>query len=203
MIGSYTQIINKKIANDLDENTQTYFEYVTDGVDRMNNLLDGLLKYSTVGRGAQDMKRINLNDTLIIVQSNLRLLIEENKAEIIHDELPTVNGISSLLSQLFQNLISNALKFQKPGNTTKIIISSEEKENEYIISVKDNGIGIKPEYKDRIFVIFQRLHARTDYEGTGIGLALCYKIMQRMGGKIWVESELGEGATFFFNFPKA
>ena len=175
---------------------------MTDGVDRMNNLLDGLLKYATVGRGEQLLKPVNLNDSLIICQSNLRLLIAENQAEIISDELPTINGIPSLISQLFQNLISNALKFQKEDNTPKIIITSEEKEDEYIISIKDNGIGIKPEYKDRIFVIFQRLHARTEYEGTGIGLALCYKIMQRMGGKIWVESELGEGATFYFNFPK-
>ena len=202
MIGSYTQIINRKFAKDVDDDTQSFFNYVTDGVDRMNNLLDGLLKYATVGRGEQEMRDVNLNDTLIICQSNLRLLITENKAEIISDDLPTIKGIPSLISQLFQNLISNALKFQKEDNSPKIIISSEEKEDEYIISIKDNGIGIKPEYKDRIFVIFQRLHARTQYEGTGIGLALCYKIMQRMGGKIWVESELGEGATFYFNFPK-
>ncbi len=202
MIGSYTQIINRKFGKDANEDEQSYFNYVTDGVDRMNNLLDGLLKYATVGRGEQLLKPVNLNDSLIICQSNLRLLIAENQAEIISDELPIINGIPSLISQLFQNLISNALKFQKENNTPKIIISSEEKEHEYIISIKDNGIGIKREYKDRIFVIFQRLHARTEYEGTGIGLALCYKIMQRMGGKIWVESELGEGATFYFNFPK-
>jgi len=202
MIGSYTQIINKKFEAETDEDTQTFFDYVTDGVNRMNNLLDGLLQYSTVGRGAQDLKPVNLNDTLIICQSNLRLLIAESNVNIVADELPTVLGISSLLSQLFQNLISNAIKFRKKEGQPEIIIKTEEKENEYLISIKDNGIGIKPEYKNRIFVIFQRLHARTDYEGTGIGLAICHKIMQRMGGKIWVESELGEGATFFFTFPK-
>ncbi|MFK8009697.1 MAG: ATP-binding protein [Saprospiraceae bacterium] len=202
MIGSYTQIINRKFANKLDENTQTYFHYVTDGVERMDNLLDGLLKYATVGRGAQELKVINLNDTILICQANLRLLIEETKTKLEVDELPSILGIGSLLSQLFQNLISNGIKFRNKDMIPEITIRSEEKENEYLISIKDNGIGIKEEYKERIFVIFQRLHARTDYEGTGIGLAICHKIMQRMGGKIWVESEYGNGSTFFFTFPK-
>lgn len=202
MIGSYTQIIHKKLATELDENTQTYFHYVTDGVDRMNNLLDGLLKYATVGRGAQNLKVIDLNDTMVICLANLRLLIEETKTKLVVDELPSILGISSLLSQLFQNLISNAIKFRDKDTVPEIIIRNEEKENEYLISIKDNGIGIKDEYKEQIFVIFQRLHARTDYEGTGIGLAICHKIMQRMGGKIWVESEYGNGSTFFITFPK-
>ncbi len=202
MIGSYTQIINKKLASELDENTQTYFYYVTDGVERMNNLLDGLLKYATVGRGIQDLKVVDLNDTIVICQANLRLLIEETKTKLEVDELPSILGISSLLSQLFQNLISNAIKFRNKDTIPEITIRCEVKEKEYLISIKDNGIGIKDEYKERIFVIFQRLHARTDYEGTGIGLAICHKIMQRMGGKIWVESEYGKGSTFFFTFPK-
>ena len=202
MIGSFTKIINNKFAGEADEKTQTYFDYVTDGVDRMNDLLDGLLQYATVGRGALELKPVNLNDILIVCKSNLRLLIEETKTEIIADELPTIQGISSLVSQLFQNLISNAIKFRGKDTIPKIEIRNEEREKDFLISVKDNGIGIKPEYKDRIFVIFQRLHARTEFEGTGIGLAICHKIIQRLGGKIWVESELGEGATFFFTFPK-
>lgn len=202
MIGSYTQIINRKFASEIDESTQTYFYYVTDGVERMNNLLDGLLKYATVGRGAQELKVVNLNDTILICQANLRLLIEETKTKLEVDELPSILGIGSLLSQLFQNLISNAIKFRNKDTIPEITIRSEERKSEYLISIKDNGIGIKEEYKERIFVIFQRLHARTDYEGTGIGLAICHKIMQRMGGKIWVESEYGNGSTFFFTFPK-
>ena len=202
MIGSYTQIIYKKFAPQADENSQTYFHYVTDGVTRMNNLLDGLLQYATIGRGQRELKTIQLNDILFICQSNLRLLIEETGTEIIADDLPEVQGISTLLIQLFQNLLANAIKFRKKDIVPKVIIGCEEKEKEYLISVKDNGIGIKPEYKDRIFVIFQRLHARTDYEGTGIGLAVCHKIIHRMGGKIWVKSELGDGATFYFTFPK-
>lgn len=201
MIGSYTQIIHRKFAKDIDDDSKTYFHYVTDGVNRMNNLLDGLLKYATVGRGAQELKPVNLNDTLVICQSNLRLLIEETQTKIIADELPTVKGISSLMSQLFQNLISNAIKFRNKDVAPEIRITCQQKEGEYLLSIQDNGIGIKPEYKDRIFVIFQRLHAQTDYEGTGIGLAICHKIMQRLGGKIWVESELGEGATFHLTFP--
>ena len=202
MIGSYTQIINRKYASDIDDNTQAYFHYVTDGVERMNNLLDGLLKYATVGRGAQELKVINLNDTLLICQANLRLLIEETNTKLEVDELPSILGISSLLSQLFQNLILNAIKFRNKDTFPEISIKSEEREKEYLIAIKDNGIGIKEEYKERIFVIFQRLHAQTDYEGTGIGLAICHKIMQRMGGKIWVDSEYGNGSTFFFTFPK-
>ena len=202
MIGSYTQIINRKYASDIDDNTQAYFHYVTDGVERMNSLLDGLLKYATVGRGAQELKVINLNDTLLICQANLRLLIEETNTKLEVDELPSILGISSLLSQLFQNLILNAIKFRNKDTFPEISIKSEEREKEYLIAIKDNGIGIKEEYKERIFVIFQRLHAQTDYEGTGIGLAICHKIMQRMGGKIWVDSEYGNGSTFFFTFPK-
>lgn len=202
MIGSYTQIINRKFASELDESTQLYFHYVTDGVERMNNLLDGLLKYATVGRGAQDLKIIDLNDTMVICQANLRLLIEETETKLEVNDLPSILGIRSLLSQLFQNLISNAIKFRNKDTIPEISVRCEEKGNEYLISIKDNGIGIKEEYKERIFVIFQRLHARTDYEGTGIGLAICHKIMQRMGGKIWVESEFGKGSTFFFTFPK-
>ena len=202
MIGSYTQIINRKFASEIDEDTQTYFHYVTDGVERMDNLLDGLLQYATVGRGAQELKVVDLNDIILICQANLRLLIGETKTKLDIDELPSILGIGSLLSQLFQNLISNAIKFRNKDTIPEITIRSEEKENEYLISIKDNGIGIKEEYKERIFVIFQRLHARTDYEGTGIGLAICHKIMQRMGGKIWVESEYGKGSTFFFTFPK-
>ena len=202
MIGSYTQIINRKYASDIDDNTQAYFHYVIDGVERMNNLLDGLLKYATVGRGAQELKVINLNDTLLICQANLRLLIEETNTKLEVDELPSILGISSLISQLFQNLILNAIKFRNKDTFPEISIKSEEREKEYLIAIKDNGIGIKEEYKERIFVIFQRLHAQTDYEGTGIGLAICHKIMQRMGGKIWVDSEYGNGSTFFFTFPK-
>ncbi|MFK7772920.1 MAG: ATP-binding protein [Saprospiraceae bacterium] len=202
MIGSYTQIINRKFASDLDEDTQTFFHYVTDGVERMNSLLDGLLKYATVGRGAQELKVVDLNDTILICQANLRLLIGETKTKLEVGELPAILGIGSLLSQLFQNLISNAIKFRNKDTIPEIIVKSEEREDEYLLSIKDNGIGIKEEYKERIFVIFQRLHAKTDYEGTGIGLAICHKIMQRMGGKIWVESEYGKGSTFFFTFPK-
>jgi signal transduction histidine kinase len=203
MIGSYTQIIHRKFASEIDENTQTYFHYVRDGVERMDNLLDGLLKYATVGRGEQELKVVDLNDTILICQANLRLLIGESKTKMEVEELPSILGIGSLLSQLFQNLISNAIKFRNKDTIPEISIRSEETESEYLISIKDNGIGIKEEYKERIFVIFQKLHARADYEGTGIGLAICHKIMQRLGGKIWVESEYGKGSTFFFTFPKS
>ena len=127
---------------------------------------------------------------------------DRSNAVIQYENLPIVYSSQSLLIQLFQNLISNALKFQKPDVAPEINISSKSSKEEYVICVQDNGIGIKPEYKDRIFVIFQRLHNRTKYEGTGIGLAICYKIMQRLDGRIWVESNEKGGATFCIALPK-
>ena len=133
---------------------------------------------------------------------NLRVSIDESNAVIRYDQLPVVRSINSLMIQLFQNLISNAVKFRNPESSPEIEIACIENEEFYEFSIRDNGIGIDPEFKNRIFVIFQRLHARAQYEGTGIGLAICQKIVQRLGGKIWVESEIDNGATFCFTLPK-
>ena len=203
MIGSYTQIINRQFTNAVDEKTQVYFDYVNGGVKRMNSLLDALLQYATIGRIAEENRIVKLEDVVDICCLHLKLRIEETKAIVRYENLPKVFAIRSLMLQLFQNLISNAIKFKKPDVAPEVYISFKEQENDYLISVRDNGIGISPEYKDRIFVIFQRLHRRTDYEGTGIGLAICHKIIKRMKGNIWVESELGKGATFFFTLAKS
>lgn len=202
MIGSYTQLIQRLFKNQLDENSELYFHYVTDGVTRMNNLLDALLKYATVGKREEEKKPVDLNYVVEICQVNLKILIDETQTEIHTHKLPTLNSLSSLLVQLLQNLLSNAIKFRNVDTQPLIQIKAQEEATEYIISVSDNGIGIKPEFKERIFVIFQRLHSRTKYQGTGIGLAICQKIMQRLGGKIWVESTYGEGSTFYFSLPK-
>ncbi len=201
MIGSYTQLIYRMHGADFNEDSKIYFDFVKEGAERMNNLLDALLRYATIGKTDEDLDEVKIKDVVDIAKINLRVRIEESNATIHSENLPIVFSSQSLLIQLFQNLISNALKFQKPDVAPEIFITGKKIKEEYIIRVKDNGIGIKPEYKDRIFVIFQRLHNRTKYEGTGIGLAICYKIMQRLDGRIWVEPNETGGATFCIVIP--
>lgn len=202
MIGSYTQLIERKHAHQFTEDSQAYFTYVKEGVHRMNDLLDALLRYTTINRTEDKFEKVALIDVVDLAIINLRVRIQENNAVIDRHDLPSISSIKSLLIQLFQNLISNAIKFKKPAIDPVITVTYEETETEVIVQVADNGIGIAPEYQERIFVIFQRLHARSEYEGTGIGLAICQKIVQRLGGRIWVTSEPGQGANFFVAFPK-
>jgi len=202
MIGSYTQIIERLIGDQLDNRQKSYFSFVTDGVERMNALLDALLKFATVGKSNDELEKLDLNIIAELSLQNLKVRIEENEAKISSTELPQVKGRKTLLIQLFQNLIGNAIKFQRPEITPEIQISTEKTDTEYIIHIKDNGIGIPERSKDRIFEIFQRLHQRSAYEGTGIGLAICMKIIQRLGGRLWVESTEGMGSTFSFSLPK-
>lgn len=202
MIGSYTQLIQRLYRNQIDEESETYFNFITEGVGRMNNLLDALLQYATVGRSEENERTINLNDIIEICKVNLRVLLAETDAVIHFDNLPTIVSTQSLLLQLMQNLLSNAIKFRRPEVRPQIHIRSQETTEQYIISVQDNGIGIGKEYLERIFVIFQRLHARSKYKGTGIGLSICQKIVKRLGGNIWVESEVGTGSTFYFSIQK-
>ena len=202
MIGSYTQLIQRLYKNQQTETSKLYFHYVTDGVTRMNNLLEALLKYATIGETDKKKSKVDLNYVLEICQVNLKVLIDETGAIIKYQSLPQVQGLSSLLTQLFQNLLSNAIKFRKPNIPPIIKVEAVEKEQEYLISITDNGIGIEKENQDRVFIIFQRLHSRQKYQGTGIGLSICQKIIQQLGGKIWLESELGKGTTFYFNLPK-
>jgi len=202
MIGSYTQLIHKLHGKDFDEDSNEYFAFVSEGVTRMNNLLDALLKYATIGKTEEEKEEVNLSEVVEIAIINLRLRVEESNAIIRSNNLPVVHSTQSLLIQLFQNLISNAIKFRKLETQPEIEIFCKEEKDKYMISVKDNGIGIAPDYQQRIFIIFQRLHTRTKYEGTGIGLAICQKIVQHLGGHIAVSSEQGEGATFTFSLPK-
>jgi signal transduction histidine kinase len=203
MIGSYTQLIRRKFKEHTDDNTEPFFDFVSEGVVRMNNLLDALLKYATVGKSELEKETVDLNTVIEIVQLNLQVSIEETQAEIVAEtKLPTVYSVQSLLIQLIQNLVSNAIKFRKPDRPPCIHLSSKEDDDHYTIHVMDNGIGIDPEFQERIFVIFQRLHKRSQYEGTGIGLAICQKIVQKLGGVITVHSQLDEGATFSFTIPK-
>ncbi len=203
MIGSYTQLIERKFIDKTDEDTKSFFGFVSEGVIRMNNLLDALLKYATIGKSELEKEPVNLNDVLDICKINLQVSIEETNTKVIVERpLPIVYSIQSLIIQLFQNLLSNGIKFRKKDIVPEIKIEAKEEADFYKIYVSDNGIGIDPEFQERIFIIFQRLHTRSQYEGTGIGLAVCQKIVQRLGGTINVKSRIGEGAVFSFSIPK-
>ena len=170
----------------------------------MHVLLSDLLTYSRIDRQGNLDKWIEVEEVVDTVLVNLKDSIEENEAELIinKQELPTVKGVNSQMIQLFQNLIGNAIKYRGKNNPKIVLKCSSKNENEYLFSIKDNGIGIAPEFKEKIFEMFSRLHDRHQYEGTGIGLATCKKIVERHGGKIWVESNGSEGSTFLFTLPK-
>jgi signal transduction histidine kinase len=203
MIKMYTQLIEKRLKNVLDENTKEYMFFITDGVKRMQQLLDNLLAYSLLGRNVKDVQVTDFNVIMQKVLQNLTVLIQESQATFHYKPLPHIKASTTEMTQLFQNLIANALKFRKPDAVSVINIYSFENENQFLFSIEDNGIGIKREDQERIFDIFTRLNAQTDYEGTGIGLATCKKILTNMGGKIWVTSTEGVGTTFHFVIPKS
>ncbi len=200
-IRSYSDLLVKRYEGQLDERADKYIGYITDGAMRMMNLINDLLEYSRVGRGELKSKPVALGPLLDQVLSDLQTYIEENQAEIDSpSSLPLVQGNAIQLRQLLQNLIGNSLKYRS-DDSPKIVIEAAPAGEFWQFSVSDNGIGIAPEFAERIFVVFQRLHVREAYEGTGIGLAVCKRIVEHHGGQIWVESTLGEGATFYFTLP--
>ncbi len=201
MISSYAQILLRLYGDKFDENAKSYFGYMTEGVTRMNGLLEDLLKYATVGRNEEEVEKIEMDYVVEICRVNLKVLIQESGAQINYGELPSVFATRTTLIQLMQNLISNGIKFRKEGTAPIIDISCKKSDTTYTFTVRDNGIGMEEEHLERIFVIFQRLHSRTTYEGSGIGLAICQKIVQRWGGKIWVTSEKDKGSSFHFTVP--
>jgi PAS domain S-box-containing protein len=199
-LAGFVKLFEKRYKGKLDRKADEFIDYIIDGVKRMDRLIHDLLEYSQVDAKGKDFGPMNCSVALEEAVNNLRSAIEESGAELTYGPLPTVIADSSQISRLFQNLISNSIKFR--GNEPlKIRISFQEKEDEVIFSVKDNGIGIAPQFFERIFVIFQRLHTTKEYEGTGLGLAICKKIVERHGGQIWVESEQGKGSTFYFTIP--
>jgi PAS domain S-box-containing protein len=202
MIGSYVQLISKRIDSKNTESLNEYMNFVVDGVNRMQALISDLLQFSRVNRKGNPFAPVDLNEVIKIVLAHLTKRIEETGAIVTAMPMPVVNGDSFQLIRLLQNLVDNALKFKAEGKQPLIEIGVEDKGTEWLISVKDNGIGIDNKFYNRIFVIFQRLHARDEYEGTGIGLAICKKIVERHGGNIWVESESGTGSTFYFGLKK-
>lgn len=200
MVSSYTQLLAKRYRGKLDADADEFIAYAVDGATRMQKLIQDLLAYSRVSTGSQPFEPTPMGAVLSYAMDNLLSAIKDSQAIITHDRLPTVRGDAKQLAQVFQNLLSNAIKFHG-DQPPRIHISAQRKQDEWLFSVRDQGIGIDPQFAGRIFVIFQRLHTRTEYPGTGIGLAICKKIIERHGGRIWVESELGKGATFWFSIP--
>ncbi len=203
MIIMYTQLLERKFKPMLDNNTQEYMFYIIDGVKRMQKLLDNLLAYSLVGKSQHDIEEMDLNVEFENVKQNLTVRIKETSAHITCVHLPNIKSSKTEMSQLFQNVIANALKFRNPDINPIIAITCEETPIEYIFAISDNGIGIKKEDQARVFDLFTRLNARNLYEGTGIGLATCKKILTNLNGRIWLTSTEGVGTTFYFTIPKS
>jgi PAS domain S-box-containing protein len=200
-ISSYLELLERRYKGELDDRADKFINYAVDGVTRMQALIQDLLNYSRLGTHDRPPEPIDCEKIVDRAISNLRVAITDSQAAITRDNLPQVMGDASQLTQLFQNLIGNGIKFRTDGVPPQIAIGVEKCHGEWLFSVQDNGIGIANQYQDRIFAIFQRLHGRMEYPGTGIGLAVCRKIVERYGGKIWVESQPGCGSTFYFTIP--
>ena len=199
MVASFTQLLAQRYQGKLDKDADEFIGYAVDGANRMQALLNNLLVYSRVGTRGKPFEMTDYEHILSQALSNLMVAIEESGAVITHDPLPTIMGDEVQMVQLFQNLIGNAIKF-RGKKSPRVHVSTKQEGNEWVFSVRDNGVGIAPKYYDRIFVIFQRLHGR-EYPGTGAGLAICQRIVERHQGRIWVESEPGKGSTFYFALP--
>ena len=197
MVASYTQLLSRRYKGKLDADADEFIAFAVDGATRMQRLIQDLLAYSRVGTKGGDLLNTSSEAALNTALSNLRGSIEESGALITHDPLPNVLADEMQLVQLFQNLVGNAIKYQNPG-TPRIHIAALNGGKQYRFSVQDNGLGIDPQYFERIFGMFQRLHKREEFAGTGIGLAICKKIVERHGGQISVESQPGMGSTFRF-----
>jgi PAS domain S-box-containing protein len=200
MVTNYVQLLARRYKGKLDSNADDFIDFAVDGANRMYSLINDLLAYSRVGTRGKPFEPTNCEMILQKSLNNLKMTMEETGAVVTHDSLPTVMADDLLLGQLFQNLIGNAIKF-RGSEPSRVHISASRNGSGWTFSIRDNGIGIAPEYSERIFVIFQRLHSREEYPGTGIGLAICKKIVEHHGGRIWVESELGKGSTFYFTLP--
>jgi hypothetical protein len=201
MVTSYVQLLARRYKGQIDADADDFIDFAVDGAERMRILINDLLQYSRVTTHGKPFTPTNCTTTLHQALANLEVAIKESGAVITHDELPMVLGDETQLTRLLQNLIGNAIKFRKKETRPEIHVSAERTTGEWTFSVCDNGIGIAPEYFERIFMIFQRLHSREEYTGTGIGLAVCKRIVERHGGRIWVESEPRKGSTFYFTIP--
>jgi len=201
IITGYVQLLAERYQGQLDEKAHKYIEYTVDGAARMSDLIRDLLDYSRVNRSSE-LRSLPVEEPLQLALANLQSSVRESGAAVSWDPLPTVASDKSQLVQLFQNLIGNAIKFRSPQRPPQIHVSAREEADEWVFSVCDNGIGFEQQYEDKMFMIFQRLHGRAEYPGTGIGLAICKRIVERHGGRIWARSVLGQGSTFSFTISK-
>jgi PAS domain S-box-containing protein len=200
MVTLYSQLLERRYKDRLDSDANDFIEYIVENAKRMKQLIDDLLEYSRLTNRAKEFENIDLEKVLENVLSNLSILIVENNVTVTHDSLPTVLADENQMMQVFQNLITNAIKF-RGVEPPKIDISAKKNEKEWIFAIKDNGIGINPEHQEQIFEVFKRLHTQEEYPGTGIGLSIVQKIILHHHGRIWAESEPGKGSTFYFTIP--
>ena len=200
MVGSYTQLLARRYKGKLDADADEFIGYAVEGATRMQTLINDVLSFSRLGTKGKPFEPTDCNQVLHDALDNLKVMVEESGATVTHDPLPSVIADGTQLTQVLQNLISNGIKFRRE-DAPRIHVSGERDGDNWIIAVRDNGIGIEPQYAERIFLIFQRLHGRGEYSGTGMGLAICKKIVERHGGRIWVESQVGQGSTFRFTIP--
>jgi light-regulated signal transduction histidine kinase (bacteriophytochrome) len=198
MVTSFLGLLSRKYKGKLDKDADEYIDFAVDGARRMQIMISDLLAYSRIGTRGKPFEAIDSEYALKQALNNLQVAIEESGALVTYDPLPNVLADSSQLTQLFQNLVANAIKFRSKDVSPKVHISAEINGDKWIFSVRDNGIGIEQEFFERIFVIFQRLHGRDEYPGSGMGLAISKKIVERHGGRIWVESQIGQGTAFYF-----
>jgi PAS domain S-box-containing protein len=194
---SFVELFQQQYKGKLDENADKYLAYIVQASDRMKVLIKDLLDYSRIGH-KKELENVDCNSVLGEVIEDIGIAIKDGDAEIKTNKLPVIKGYPTEIKQLFQNLITNAIKFRRKDVTPRVEISAKKSDAHYTFTVKDNGIGIEKEHRERIFIIFQRLHTRTEYQGSGIGLAHCKKIVELHGGKIWIESNPGEGSSFHF-----
>jgi len=202
MVSSYLQLLARRYKGKLEADADEFIEFAVDGSTRMMAMIQALLIYSRVGTKGKPPEPTDCEEVLAQTLKGLQAALQERGAEVTHDPLPTIMADGVQMGQLFQNLIGNGIKFQEEGVQPHVHVSVKDEGDNWLFSFGDNGIGIDSQYKDRIFVIFQRLHGKQEYKGTGIGLAVCKRIVERHGGRIWVESEPGKGATFLFTIPK-
>jgi PAS domain S-box-containing protein len=202
MVASYTQLMAKRYRGRLDSDADEFIAYTVDGCDRMKRLIEDLLTYSRVGANEKALSGISVETSLNEALADLRTTIEESGTAVTHDALPTIMTDGDQLALVFQNLVGNAIKYRGAEAPRVHVSVTKNGGNEWIFSVRDNGLGIDAQYFERIFVLFQRLHGQNEFKGTGIGLAICKKIVERLGGKIWVESQPEKGSTFYFSLPE-
>jgi PAS domain S-box-containing protein len=203
MVASFTQLLAKRYQNKLDQDADDFIKYIVEGATRMQAMINDLLNYSRIGTRGEDLVATPAGVALKQALTNIQLLVMENQAVIEQGPLPVVLADPTQLPVVFQNLITNAIKYRRPDVPPRIEVRAERREKVWEFTVRDNGQGIDPRYFERVFIIFQRIHGRTDNSGSSIGLPICKRIIERQGGRIWIESEMGQGTVIHFTVPGA